>query len=353
MDKYAIFQFIWTNLAVPVDGAAGQMIPALAALAGPRFQLAVVAYLMATALIAGFSPNNQSIDNYLKQFGTAALIYMLTTEADIYDRWVTEVVHGVVEYTSRAIATPFHVTAPLNASAFDIIGTRAYSFGLAVLKDLPWYSPKAWALAIVVDIYFYLSFAAIVIMFSVYLVSYVATSIFIGFGPLFIPLYFFPFTRPWFDGWIKQLGTGVLVQIMTVAMGTLFIQVTGTVLNLATTGLKDSALGKVDGGIIIGEMMMLIVTALACLIFGILSLYMLYAAQAIMGGVYSEVSRFNNARMGAGSKGQPGSAGAPGGFGVPVGGGLAGGGFGGSQSGTTPVPSSRVYAFQSPVGAAP
>jgi hypothetical protein len=225
--------------------------------------------------------------------------------------------------------------------------------GLGAFKNLPWYSLKVVPLGIVVAAYWFLSFAAIVVMFSVYLVSYVLTAFLIGVGPVFVALYFFPYTRGWFDGWLQNLMTGVLVQIFTSALGSMFIFVIGNVLTLAATGMGNNAqLGAVDGGVVIGEIMMLVVTALACLIFGILSVVIIQTAMSIAGGVHSEATRLTGIAKGGiipgGSAGR--QAAAAGGAPRSPGSGSPSDAPGGANPPGQPP---RQYAFNRTVGSAP
>ena len=202
----------------------------------------------------------------------------------------------MVDGVSAAVARGFgQGTGPLEADGFDIIGTGHSLLAWRFLKS-PTFSLKAIPLALIVVVYWFLAFAAITVMFSVYLVSYITTSFLIGFGPVFIALYFFPYTRRLFDGWASVVMTGVLVQIFTVGLGAMFIFVLGNIITLQATGLKGSQIAQVDGGIVIGQMMMLVATALVCQIFGIVSVAIGFIGARIAGGVYSEITRLQTTR---------------------------------------------------------
>jgi type IV secretory pathway VirB6-like protein len=347
MNQYAIFTLIWMNVAVPVNGAIAQMIPGLMAIIGTPFKESVIAYFVMRFLVAAWTPDEDVWLDCLKQLALAAVIYALATNAGTFNYYVTNLVQGLVNGVSTAIAGAFNQGGPLNADGFDIIGTRAFAVGLGVFKNLPWYSPKIIPLGIICVVYWFLAFAAITIMFSVYLVSYVATAFLIGVGPLFVALYFFSYTRGWFDGWLRNLMTGVLVQIFTVALGSMFVFVIGNVLNLAATGMIGTQVGQLDGGAVIGEIMMLVVTALACLIFGILSLMMLRVAESIAGGVHSEVTRLSGIAQGGFFGGRSAGQGASGSAGP------AGAAGAGSPSPAGAGAPSRSYAFNTSVGSAP
>lgn len=350
MNQYAIFALIWTNLAVPVNGATVQMINSMIGVIAPRFALLATAYMIMMIMVLWLAPDENSVLSFLKQIVVASIIYTLVTNAATYDYYVTNLVQGTVNGVSTAIAGAFNQGGPLNANSFDIIGTRAFVVGLAVFKNLPWYSPKLVPLGFCCAIYWFLAFAAITIMFSIYLVSYMATAFLIGVGPIFVAMYFFPYTRGWFDGWLRNLMTGVLVQIFSAALGAMFVFVIGNVLNLMATGLAGTAIGQVDGGVVIGEIMMLVVTALACLVFGILSFMMLRVAESIAGGVHSEVSRLSSIAQGKAAAGGGGARAGGGRSDAAAGGGGGGAAPSGAASAGAPP---RAFAFNSTVGSAP
>jgi hypothetical protein len=289
LNTNATFVLIWQNVAVPVDAATAGMVNALIAWVGTPFKLAVVAYLIIILMIAAWSSDETAFQKFFRQLWLAAIIYTLASNADAFNYYVTGVVHWVVNSIGVAIGNVFNHAVPISGDGFDAIGSRAFSVGLAVFKNLPWYSWKTIPLGLLVVAYWFLAFVAIVIMFSVYLVSYVATDFLIGIGPIFMALFFFPFTRQWFDGWLRNLMAGVLVQIFTVSLGAMFVAVIGVVLGQAATGLAGSQLGQVNGGVVIGEMMTLVVTALACLIFAILSGVLVIVAANIAGGIHAEL----------------------------------------------------------------
>ena len=126
---------------------------------------------------------------------------------------------------------------------------RAFSIGLVVLKNLPWYSFKALALAIVVVIYWCISIGSVLLMFSYFLISYIATEFVIAFGPIFIAMYFFPAARMFFNGWLRVAMAGVLTQIFVVGLLSLFLSVLTTTITQVTAGFDGGQAGTVSGAI--------------------------------------------------------------------------------------------------------
>lgn len=291
MDKYALFTLLWTNIAVPIDAAGAQLVAALMARIGPWFKVCVGAYLVIMMLIASWSDDTDATQRLYRSAFLAAIVYAIAFNAPTFDYYVTRLVHGTTAAISTATANIFAAGAPVDANAFDIIGTRCFAIGLAVFKNLPINPLKSVPLGFCVVVYWFVSYWAVVIMYSVYLVSYVLGTFVMAFGPLFIPLYFFPFTRRFFDGWLSCVLATLLVQVFTAALAAMFVFVIGMILTLASTGLGDGALAAANGGVVIGELMMLVATALFCCIFSILSGVLVYVAVRITGGAHAELGK--------------------------------------------------------------
>jgi type IV secretion system protein VirB6 len=351
VNQYAIFQLLWTNIAVPVDTVTAGMITAMLNWVGPQYRLAVPAYFVVWLLIAAWSSKPEVGQEAFRQIFLAGIIYSIACTATTFDYYVTNLVHGTVAEISAAIGGAFNNATTLNANSYDIIAMRAYSVGLAVFKNLPWYSWKSWVLGIVVVVYWFLSTMAILWMFAVFLISYVLTDFVIGVGPLFVSFFFFPFTRKWFDGWLSVLATGMLVQIFTAALGAMFVNVLGLILQQAATGMAGSQLGQVDGGVVIGELMMLVVAAAACCIFAIGAGALVLVASRIAGGVHADIGRLSTPSwLRSGNEGSAGQAGAGGSSPASGGGsGTPAGSSGGNSTAQTP---DRQYAFSRTVGPA-
>lgn len=291
MEKYALFTLLWTNIAVPIDAASASMVAALMAKIGPWFKLCVGAYLMITMIIASMSNDSDAMQRLFRSTYLAAVVYAIAFNAPTFDYYVTQLVHGTTNALSTATANIFNQGAAIDANAFDIVGTRSFAIGLAVFKNLPMNPVKSVPLGLCIVVYWWISYWAIVVMFSVYLVSYVLGAFIMAFGPLFIPLYFFSFTRKYFDGWLSTVLCTLLVQVFTAALAAMFVFVLGLILNLAATGLAGNQLATVDGGVIIGELMMLIGAALVCCIFSLLAGVLVYVAVRITGGAHAELGK--------------------------------------------------------------
>ena len=169
----------------PVDAGGAPLVTALMAKVGPWFKACALAYIVIMMLIAAWSNDSAAETKLFKALFLAGIIYTLTSSNAAYQYWIVETIQGFINGISQAIAGAFNQGAPITAdSATMPIGTRAFAVGLAVFKNLPTWSFKAIPLGLAVIVYWFLSYGAIVVMFSLALVSRVGMS----FLPLW-PLY--------------------------------------------------------------------------------------------------------------------------------------------------------------------
>ena len=353
-----IFAFLWANVAVPFDAATAQMIAAIQGMIGARFIACVGAYFICTLLIACWGPDEDGFTRFFRQLGLAAVVYTLATTAPAFNTYVAGLIHGIVTAVGNAMAGVLQGGGPLNGIAFDRIATRVYASGLAVYKIIPLFSLKGIAFTIAVLIYWVLSFICLFIMFGIYLLSYIFTDFLISVGPLFIALFFFPYTRNWADGWVRQVATTVLVQIFVVALASFFIFVLNQVLTQVVHGLP---VGLAEGGLapagaagdgLVSAVMGLLLIAGCCFVFSILTGYIVMAARSIAGGAFNEISRLRVPSAGGvgGGGGYSGPAGHTGEQG-PAGSHGQSGHAG--PAGSAPADPGRQYAFNRSVGSAP
>ena len=287
MEKYALFTLLWNHIVPPVDAGGAPLLAALMAKVGPWFKACALAYIISMMLIAAWSNDAAAETKFFKALFLAGIISVLVSSNAAYQYWIVGTIQGFINGISQAIAGTFNQGAPITADSYDAIGIRAFSIGLAVLKNLPMFSWKAIPLGIGVLIYWFLSYGAVVVMFSLSLVSRVGFSFLMDWAPVFVAFYFVHYTRRWFDGWLAVVMTSALVQIFSTALAGLFIFVIGLIFDLAGTGLGTAQSGETDGGIVVGSILMLAATALICNIFVLIAGAIVYFAIRITGGAHT------------------------------------------------------------------
>jgi type IV secretory pathway VirB6-like protein len=339
------FSAFWQAVAVRITDATAQLVAALMGWVGRPFQLCVVAYLIIMLLIAAWSSDETAFQRFFRQLWLAVIIYTLATSATAFNYYVTGLVNGLINDITRAIAGIFGGSGAVTANSFDIAASKLFAVGATVFQGLPWYSPKAWILGFSILGYWALSGIALTVIYFVYLVSIVATNFVVAFGPLFIAMYFFPMTRLFFDGWLRCVVAGILMQIFTIGWLALFLTTLTALLATITTAAHGGS-GVND---IASQILALILAAALVSIFSTMTAFSALLAIRISSGAHAELAKLQApAWMGGGEAYQLLAAEPPtrsGHTSVVT-------GTGGDPFGASSAPP-RQYAFNRTVGAAP
>jgi type IV secretory pathway VirB6-like protein len=283
------FHTIWELIAVRILGATDQLSGALQGAVGAPFKLCVAAYLLVTMLIAAWSDDAGAFSRFFRNLFLASVIYSLSSNAAAFNYYVSGALHGFTNSVTRAIAGIFGGAPTVTADSFDVIVTKAFAVGALVLKDIPWYSPKAIILGLIVALYWILIVVATIVIFVVFLLSSIGTEFLIAFGPLFIPLYFFPMTRNLFDGWLRSVMAGVLTQIFTIAWLAMFV---ATLIAMMQSIASAVPTGTATDNIIM-KVMTLILAAGLVSIFSTMTAFSAYVAIRIAGGAHIALPNFH------------------------------------------------------------
>jgi hypothetical protein len=137
-----VFALIWQQIAVRVADATGQLTAALQDWVGPKFKLCVLAYFLATLLIAAWSADEAAFGRFFRQLFLAGIVYSLISNGTSFDFYVVGLVDGVVNGISSAIAGIFGGPSQVSANIYDTIAVKVFAVGVQTFKNLQWYSPK-------------------------------------------------------------------------------------------------------------------------------------------------------------------------------------------------------------------
>jgi type IV secretory pathway VirB6-like protein len=281
------FALVWTNIAVRIETATDGVVGALQAWTGPKFQLCVVAYLIISLLIAAWSSDEHAFTRFFRQLWLAVIIYTLASNAASFDYYVTGLVNGITQAVIQAVAGVFGGSGVINANSFDNIAMKMFAAGGVVFNQVAWSAPKTWLLGMAVLGYWAISLGGILVIFMAYLVSNVVTNFVAAFGPLFIAMYFFPFTRKFFDGWLSCVVAGMLSQIFTIGWLVMFISSLGGMM----TTMAASAAGTGDGvaNDIATQIFMIILAGCLVSIFSMMTAFSGYLAIRISQGAHAHI----------------------------------------------------------------
>lgn len=332
---WTLFQTIWSSLEQPVINAVGGMVSSLSSWVTGPFQAWALIYLIATLAMAWYAPSDTAGFAFFRHFFRASAVYFIISSAANYNTYfgnlaLTSLPQEIGNAISGAAGG-----APLTAQAFDNLVNFAFASGLKVFQNIGWFSFKAAVLGILVLLYWFMAIIAVLETFIVYLVSYVVVALGVAVGPLFVALWMFPEARRYFYGWLSVLVSGVVVQIMSVALLTLLITVIGQQLNqLGSSGFASDNLGTQILVILDCAGLFYAGWKIAGHLFGI--------GTAIAGGVYVHVGRVTQTIQDA-VKGLSGGGRNAGGAGPPP-----------SAAAASNAPHAPAfYSFSRPIGKAP
>lgn len=343
----AAYQTVWDGIVTPFQTAMNGLVPGLMGVAGPWFKLCVGAYLLCSMLIAAWNPDEGAVLRLFRNVFLASVVYAIAFTMPAYNYYVVGLVHGTVAGMSAAVTGAFPAAAagPLGAQSFDVLSDKIAFAGDLIEKNSPC-CLKGLEVGINISLSETVVQVAIFLLFAVYLVTSVVMIFVLGIAPMFVALYFFPFTRRYFDAWLGKVVAGMLSQIFIVALLSLL---TGVMTNLlehvaevARAGTGGDALVAAVKGFskIIGVSFVFTVVA------GVVVVLAYHIGGATAAVVLPRLPVIRAAQMlaSAASSGQSSSSQQPGGSG-------GGGGVGPHGPAPSGAPA-RNYAFNRHVGSA-
>jgi type IV secretory pathway VirB6-like protein len=339
----------WNAVTGPMQTASTALIGDLQNWTTGWFVKLVPAYLVVLLLIAMWSSQEAVALRFYRHVLLAAIVYMFIATLDTYNYYVTGVVNGTLSGMTAAVTGAFGA-AQSPPQAFNDMAVRYAAIGDAVYKAIPDYSLKGVGLTFVVALYDVLVQGAVWLIFVLYLCSYILTNYVVAYGPIFVAMFFFEQTRPFFDGWFRAIIAGMLTQTFLVGDLALMATIMTNLLHAIGGEINPTAAFAADGDI--GFLLWDLMGSFGLLVlFVVIALLSVYLAVSISGGAHAQLARVP--RMSSGRTPAPSAAaGSSGPAGQP---GPSGGGSvqpAGSGGGAAPP---RSYAFQNttPMGPAP
>jgi len=180
-------------------------------------------------------------------------------------------------------------------------------------------------------------------LFLLFLLSDVILGFVISFGPLFIACYLFPFTRAFFDGWVRAVVAALLVKIFITALMTLFTVVMMTFVGTVTGTFSTTKGSGAVPGDIATEVVNLVALAAVCSLFGFVGFEMSKLAQSIAGGAHARFQKLPSLPRFGGDRESESSRSSGGGTQRQI---------SGPASGAGAEPPPRQFAFDHTVGSA-
>jgi len=233
MNGSAVFAYINDQIETPLLDNLNQLVLALVAYASTPVQTSVVIYIALTGVLMLRGYANETFGNLFSRLIKISIITWVSTNGAVYTYWVSNFfLTALPTDINHAVATAMNATDAISANSFDIVLQKAFDAGLQVWKLLKWYQIGEQMFII---LFVLVAIVSCIVTFAIWFISHISLAIFIAIGPLMLGLVLFPVTKPIFERWIGAMISCVIVQVTTVILLTLTLQVEGQlVTELAT-----------------------------------------------------------------------------------------------------------------------
>lgn len=228
MNNLQIFQYLFDQIETPFLQSVGAMVNALISYAAAPLQTALVLYIAATGILMIRGQASEPASGLVGRAIRFCLVAWFATNGSVYTTWVQNFFLTVLpDDIIHAVVASGNGNATINANSFDTIWKQSFEAGLRVWKLLDYWD---FGEEVVIIIFWAAALVACITAFLVWFLSHVILGLFIIIGPLVIPLALFPATRAIFERWIGSMISCVILQIVTVILVALTLQVEGMVI---------------------------------------------------------------------------------------------------------------------------
>lgn len=235
----AIFAILYDGIGPPILQTVDAMVAALQGWMRPVLLSGVVLYAVGRMVWATLrGDGNPFGDSLAIMVSGSIFLYAATEAAGLGPQARNLLLNGVSNEVGRLLLGAVQ-NRQLGANLFDDALARAWGAGLDVYNKLPTFSLKAWALAVLVAFYWVFAFGCVAIAFFIWLTAFVMVALLVGFWPLGVGLFAFPWTRGLAWGWLRSTVANVLLQIMLVAVLAVVLGATTRILNTVAATLQN------------------------------------------------------------------------------------------------------------------
>lgn len=223
MQNLQIFQYLFDEIETPFLQSVGTTVSTLSSYAAAPLQTALVLYIALTGILMMRGHANEAVGGLLGRVIKFSVVLWFATNGSVYSTWVQEFFLTVLPTDiTRAVSNSGSGNAVINANSFDTAWRQAFEAGLRVWKLLDY-----WDIGeeIVIILFWGAALVACIAAFAIWFLSHVILGLFIMIGPLVLGLVLFPATKAIFERWIGAMISCVILQVVTVILLTLTLQV--------------------------------------------------------------------------------------------------------------------------------
>ena len=223
MNGTAVFSYIFDQIETPLLQSLASLISALVSYAAAPVQTALVIYIALTGILILRGHASEGIGSLTSRILKLSTVVWFATNGALYTTWVSNLFLTVLPNdVGNAVSSSMGDGTAISASSFDVLLVKSYDAGLEVWKLLSWTDIGE---QVFVVLYWVVASFACLVTFAIWFISHVSLAIFVALGPLILPLVLFRATAPIFERWIGALISAVIVQVVTVILLTLTLQV--------------------------------------------------------------------------------------------------------------------------------
>ena len=233
--QWNVFTYVVEKVETPLTTTVSGVVTAFLNFVSGPLQVMSVLYIALTGLLIIRGYHQEATHTLISRMLSLAIVVLIITSAGAYQQWVYDLFFTVLPHDLGAALTGGGSGA-IDSSDFDKVWIKAWGAGLEVWKTLSW---DDIAEKIVVIMFWGAGILSTCFAFAIWLVSRVILALYVAIGPLLVPLVLFPATRSLFERWISSMITCLILQISTLVL--LFIvleverEVAGSVVALGTT----------------------------------------------------------------------------------------------------------------------
>jgi type IV secretion system protein VirB6 len=234
--QWQVFAYIVSQVETPLVSAVAQVVNAFLTFVGPPLKVALVLYIALTGILIIRGQTDEAGSALLGRFLKMGIIVWVLTGAGVYQQYVYDLFFTTLPQGLSSALTSGGITTAA-ANSFDMVWIKAWRAGLEVWRTLSWHD---FAEKFVIILFWGVSILSTVVAFAIWLISRIILALYIAVGPLLIGLALFPATRAVFERWIGSLISCVILQITTIVLLYIILDVEQQVAG------KVAAMGSVD-----------------------------------------------------------------------------------------------------------
>ena len=228
MNGFNVFQYMFDQIETPFLRSVNILVRALVEYASTPVQVALILYIILTGLLMMRGYAGEAFNTLLTRIVVFTVVIWFATNGSVYTTYVQDFFLTVLpNELTHVVANAGGNNPDIAANSFDTALKKAYEAGLKIWKTLGY-----WDIGeeIVIAIFWLAAIVACIACFAIWFLSHVALGLFIIIGPLMICLILFPPTKPIFERWIGAMISCVILQVSTVILLTLMLQVEGAII---------------------------------------------------------------------------------------------------------------------------